>query len=46
MVNKLKTVIDEKKVEIETLRKFASGVTVNKGSYASAANDPVDEALA
>jgi hypothetical protein len=45
-VNKLKQVIDEKKVEIETLRKVASGISSVKGSYVPVKNDPVDEALA
>jgi hypothetical protein len=45
-VNKLKTVVDEKKIEIETLRKVASGITSVSGQYVATKNDPVDEALA
>jgi hypothetical protein len=45
-MNKLKHVVDEKKMEIEALRKLASGWQLTKGSYVPVANDDVDSALA
>jgi hypothetical protein len=42
----MKQMIDDKKMEIETLRRVATGLQSAKGSYVAVKNDPVDEALA
>ena len=45
MINKLKTSLDDKKVEIETLRNLATGFAKSR-AYVPVGNDEVDEALA
>ena len=45
MINKLKTSLDDKKVEIETLRNLATGFAKSR-TYVPVSNDEVDEALA
>jgi hypothetical protein len=45
-VNKLRQIVDDKKVEVETLRKVASGISSLSSSYIAVPDDPIDAVLA